>query len=972
MINYIDRMGEHCHQHNDCCEHHYREHILEGEHCEEEHGFHEILLAHIHRKNIHASIEEITDLVNGLIEEKLGSAGSVDVDSLYNELRNHLNNLPKKLSEFENDVPFLIEQDLNSKYVTFAELKNTLDDYLNQFRTQEDKYSYIKDVRKNDVNQLVIEQKLYHIDGISDTFTIDIPNNNPYILPAANVVTLGGVKLGYVNNGKNYRVQVDGNNNAFVNVPWTGGGSGSGDTVTVTPTLSSGTKIADISVNGTSKALYAPSSTSGSNVQVQPILTTGTEIAKITVNGVPYSLRAPETGSGGDTPGGGGQGGSQPEHVPYSEFETWYCSETGKTLAEVGNPDTKPTLWSKTVPETATWIALKTTIYSWDLETSAYVVSSTQWSIWMTRATVDSIDWNGVDEEISRRIADIIATYTELSAEDIRELLNAATLITDLNSRVTGVESKVHELEEGEESLKSQYATLKQGLDDAKDKIEINRSVIEQTANSITSTVGQWRANNILSDSDKVETSDKWTRSVGTFHQGYDNYAVKNPEHTSCTAILEVILSGTTNVSEDHVYTDTWDIYYVKRTYDENAEGEDKYKSEVCIKSVSVDLQVGKKHMLTMIALDNVDIGPESYIAVYAHGLNSVYGSNVEYAGLSPLFDADKMSVIRQLQDEIDLLLKNDDKYAGIMLYFDENGGVKDSFINLLADNTIIASKVTEITGDILAGGQATIKGSVTAKEFSAQKDSQSMMLNVTNDQVQFCNNVGLPLAYFKYENNTMYLYIWDEINKEWKVCDLAATGWKSAETIIVHTQKVSMLQRNDIDPNRTLTYDDVLYLKDGIYYSDYQCTIRYSGDCVVRVTDEARPVLYNDYDEPDKALVVQCKKYILLDISNGEASDSLNYIYSTKNFIVTNNTSVTFGKYYYWCSSTPIENIIQVYEQSNPLYNVYNIGEGSHNATYILKFDSLGLDRVTISNFSSLTISSSTIEDLADYETGY
>ena len=40
-------------------------------------------------------------------------------------------------------------------------------------------------------------------------------------LNAAAASTLGGIKIGYTTSGKNYKVQLDSSNNAFVNVPWT-------------------------------------------------------------------------------------------------------------------------------------------------------------------------------------------------------------------------------------------------------------------------------------------------------------------------------------------------------------------------------------------------------------------------------------------------------------------------------------------------------------------------------------------------------------------------------------------------------------------------------------------------------------------------------------------------------------------------------------------------------------------------------
>ena len=44
---------------------------------------------------------------------------------------------------------------------------------------------------------------------------------NNYTLPTASSSALGGIKTNYAANGKNYKVSVDGNGNAYVNVPWT-------------------------------------------------------------------------------------------------------------------------------------------------------------------------------------------------------------------------------------------------------------------------------------------------------------------------------------------------------------------------------------------------------------------------------------------------------------------------------------------------------------------------------------------------------------------------------------------------------------------------------------------------------------------------------------------------------------------------------------------------------------------------------
>ncbi len=68
----------------------------------------------------------------------------------------------------------------------------------------------------------------YNIKG-SGSVSVSSENGNititgtdtKYTLPTATSGTLGGVKLGYTNTGKNYKLQVDTNGNAYVNVPWT-------------------------------------------------------------------------------------------------------------------------------------------------------------------------------------------------------------------------------------------------------------------------------------------------------------------------------------------------------------------------------------------------------------------------------------------------------------------------------------------------------------------------------------------------------------------------------------------------------------------------------------------------------------------------------------------------------------------------------------------------------------------------------
>lgn len=93
---------------------------------------------------------------------------------------------------------------------------------------------------------------------------------------------------------------LDGNGNTLdsVTLPSEGGGS----EVTITPTISTGTKIADYSIDGTTGELYAPSGGGGgSTVVITPTVSTGTKIADYSIDGVSGALYAPSGGSGGGT-----------------------------------------------------------------------------------------------------------------------------------------------------------------------------------------------------------------------------------------------------------------------------------------------------------------------------------------------------------------------------------------------------------------------------------------------------------------------------------------------------------------------------------------------------------------------------------------------------------------------------------------------------------------------------------------------
>ena len=102
-------------------------------------------------------------------------------------------------------------------------------------------------------------------------------------IPQASSSALGGIKIGYSDDGRNYAVELDSSGKAYVNVPWTdtntiydvattsanglmsssdkfklNGIQAGADAVSFSRSLSSGTKIGTININGVNTNIYAP------------------------------------------------------------------------------------------------------------------------------------------------------------------------------------------------------------------------------------------------------------------------------------------------------------------------------------------------------------------------------------------------------------------------------------------------------------------------------------------------------------------------------------------------------------------------------------------------------------------------------------------------------------------------------------------------------------------------------------------
>lgn len=107
-----------------------------------------------------------------------------------------------------------------------------------------------------------------------------------YELPVASNSTLGGIKTGYTTTDKKYALQLDENNNAYVNVPWT-------DTNT---TYINATSSNAGLMSAEDKNKLDGIKNSATNVQWQSKLQEGVNIGTITINGEPTEVYAPTSG----------------------------------------------------------------------------------------------------------------------------------------------------------------------------------------------------------------------------------------------------------------------------------------------------------------------------------------------------------------------------------------------------------------------------------------------------------------------------------------------------------------------------------------------------------------------------------------------------------------------------------------------------------------------------------------------------
>jgi len=164
-------------------------------------------------------------------------------------------------------------------------------------------------------------------------------------IPQASSSALGGIKIGYSDSGRNYAVKLNSSGNAYVNVPWTDtnttynvatasanglmsssdkskldGIQAGADAVSFSRSLSSGTKIGTININGANTDIYAP--TAGEPVKYG--------VATSTILGL-VRIGYPESGK--NYPVELNSSNQMYVNVPWTDNNTTYSAGAGLSLS---------------------------------------------------------------------------------------------------------------------------------------------------------------------------------------------------------------------------------------------------------------------------------------------------------------------------------------------------------------------------------------------------------------------------------------------------------------------------------------------------------------------------------------------------------------------------------------------------------------------------------------------------------------
>lgn len=208
-------------------------------------------------------------------------------------------------------------------------------------------------VFKDGVGDTSVSQTLYanntiyvrRYNGTSWSSWTEIGAGGITSIPQASSSALGGIKIGYSDNGRNYAVELDSSGKAYVNVPWTdtnttynvvtasanglmsssdksklNGIQAGADAVSFSRSLSSGTKIGTININGVNTDIYAP--TAGEPVEYGVATSTTLGLVRI---GYPES--------GKNYPVELNSSNQMYVNVPWTDNNTTYSAGAGLSLS---------------------------------------------------------------------------------------------------------------------------------------------------------------------------------------------------------------------------------------------------------------------------------------------------------------------------------------------------------------------------------------------------------------------------------------------------------------------------------------------------------------------------------------------------------------------------------------------------------------------------------------------------------------
>lgn len=208
-------------------------------------------------------------------------------------------------------------------------------------------------VFKDGVGDTSVSQTLYanntiyvrRYNGTSWSSWTEIGAGGITSIPQASSSALGGIKIGYSDNGRNYAVELDSSGKAYVNVPWTDTNTtynvattsanglmsssdksklneiqAGADAVSFSRSLPSGTKIGTININGTNTDIYAPTA-------VEPVeygVATSTTLGLVRIG-------YPESGK--NYPVELNSSNQMYVNVPWTDNNTTYSAGTGLSLS---------------------------------------------------------------------------------------------------------------------------------------------------------------------------------------------------------------------------------------------------------------------------------------------------------------------------------------------------------------------------------------------------------------------------------------------------------------------------------------------------------------------------------------------------------------------------------------------------------------------------------------------------------------